>query len=243
MKPSHIFLSLSLLCAPLSTSLSALAHDAKELETAIENYLFNNPEKLLAALNHMQDYMSQQQARNVIRKLQNELYKDSTDPSAGAATAPIQIVEFFDYNCGYCKRSFEPLMSLLENNKDVRVIFKEFPILSESSSLAARYALSLQNNYPEAYLKFHRALMQHRGAITQEQIDRIITDIGLSPKTIAQNIAAEDTELTAKLETTKGLAEALGVRGTPAFIINNKFIPGALSLTEWQDELNAARTN
>ena len=124
-----------------------------------------NPEKLEQALNNMQRYLTeraQREQEEALASNADNLYRNDGDYSMGPNNASITIVEFFDYNCGYCKRSFAPLMEVLEENKDVRLVFKEYPILGEASYLAS---LRLAINDKLKYLTYHSKLMTHQGRI------------------------------------------------------------------------------
>ena len=115
-------------------------------EKKIENYLMQNPDVLARALENLQDYYAIEEAkrqRQSVLDNADELYNSTSDFALGPKNASVTIVEFFDYNCGYCKRVFPSLMKIVEENDDVRVVFKEFPILSENSRTAASYALAL----------------------------------------------------------------------------------------------------
>ena len=124
------------------------AEDRKQIDKQIEDYFMRNPEKLEQALENMQAFMedrtNRQQAEALLQNA-DKLYRDEADYTMGPQNAPITIVEFFDYNCGYCKRSFAPLMEVLEENKDVRLVFKEYPILGEPSYLASSTALAIND--------------------------------------------------------------------------------------------------
>ncbi len=112
-----------------------------EIRQLIADYLMENPEALADALDNMQNHFRRQQELSQKKLLQENadaIFFNTADFSLGPKDAPITIVEFFDYNCGYCKRSFQPLMDVASANKDVRVVFKEFPILNKNSERAAR---------------------------------------------------------------------------------------------------------
>lgn len=212
-----------------------------EVRALIAEYLQNNPQELLVALDNVQTYIQTQEAQaHSTRIAENyaELHYDSRDISLGRHDAPITIIEFFDYNCGYCKRSFEPLMNLLETHDDIRLIFKEFPILNAQSKMAAQYALALGNR--EHYIAFHSALMNHRGAITPKLLDKILRDIGAMPDIVRRN--HKNVPIDAHLQATIELAKRLNIQGTPAFIINGRLYPGALSADDWAQAIAQARS-
>lgn len=223
----------ALLAAPFAATVSAQAQaelspaQKQEIEQMIGAYFVNNPEALGAALENMQaHYQRREEERKIaaVRNSAQDLYFAKGDFSMGPADAPITIVEFFDYNCGYCKRAFEPLMQVLKENDDVRLVFKELPILNDNSRTAAQTALAIDDQLK--FLTFHTKLMTHRGAINDAVIDRALEDIKLSPAKTRRIGKGENVQKV--LKRNERLAGLLGITGTPAFIINDQIYPGAL---------------
>lgn len=216
------------------------AEDKKLIDKQIEDFFIRNPDKLEQALDNMQAYMedraTRQRAEALIRNADN-LYRNAADFSMGPDNAPITIVEFFDYNCGYCKRSFAPLMQVLEANKDVRLVFKEYPILGEPSYIAATTALALEDKLK--YLTFHSKLMTHQGRVEKPVIDKTLNDMKLPVEKLQSDARAEKYML--HLAATRQLAEEIGVNGTPAFVINGKLFAGALDKVEFEQAIETAR--
>ena len=169
----------------------------------------------------------------------DNLYRNDGDYSMGPNNASITIVEFFDYNCGYCKRSFAPLMEVLEENKDVRLVFKEYPILGEASYLASSAALAINDKLK--YLTYHSKLMTHQGRISESVIEKTLSDMKLSPQKLQSDARSDKYVL--QLAATRQLAEAIGVNGTPAFVINGKLFPGALDKAELTQAIKTARAD
>ena len=166
---------------------------------------------------------------NIRKKAGLALVRDDFgDPVMGNPNGKITVYEFSDYNCSYCKRIFTSLQTIISNHSDVRLVIKEFPILSQSSVLAAKagIAVAIQNKFND----FHIAMMTHRGKITEDVVmgfakqtganyERLITDMN-SPKTI---------EI---LERTRKAASALGINGTPALVIGKNVVSGAVGIEE-----------
>lgn len=232
-----------LLIASLISLTAYLPAQAQELnkqqqeavDKQIESYFIRNPEKLELALDNLQVFMEARQLRERERALNDNadnLYRNAADYAMGPDAAPITIVEFFDYNCGYCKRSFAPLMEVLRENKDVRLVFKEYPILGEGSRDASSAALAIEDKLK--YLTYHSKLMTHQGRIEKPIIDKTLGDIKLSAEKIRQK--SGQPKFQSHLENTRQLARSIGITGTPAFIINGTLFPGALD----KDELNSA---
>ena len=218
------------------------ANDKKKIDKQIEDFFMRNPEKLEQALNNMQRYLTeraQREQEEALASNADNLYRNDGDYSMGPNNAPITIVEFFDYNCGYCKRSFAPLMEALEENKDVRLVFKEYPILGEPSYLASSAALAINDKLK--YLTYHSKLMTHQGRITESVIEKTLSDMKLSPQKLQSNARSDKYVL--QLAATRQLAEAIGVNGTPAFVINGKLFPGALDKAELTQAIKTARAD
>ena len=216
------------------------AEDRKQIDKQIEDYFMRNPEKLEQALENMQAFMedrtNRQQAEALLQNA-DKLYRDEADYTMGPQNAPITIVEFFDYNCGYCKRSFAPLMEVLEENKDVRLVFKEYPILGEPSYLASSTALAINDKMK--YLTYHSKLMTHSGRVSQAVVEKILGELKLPPQKLQADARSDKYVL--KLAETRQLADAIGVNGTPAFVINGQLFPGALNKAELTQAIKFAR--
>jgi protein-disulfide isomerase len=138
------------------------------------------------------------------------------------------IVEFFDYNCGYCKRSFPELMDLISDDKNIKVILKELPVLGESSVLAARASIASEKQ--KKYFSMHQELIKISGQISEVDIINISEKIGINYDQLKIDMNKDETILL--INENYRLADLIGVRGTPAFIINNELIPGAIGKEE-----------
>ena len=138
------------------------------------------------------------------------------------------IVEFFDYNCGYCKRSFPELMDLISGDKNIKVILKELPVLGESSVLAARASIASEKQ--KKYFSMHQELIKISGQISEVDIINISEKIGINYDQLKIDMNKDETILL--INENYRLADLIGVRGTPAFIINNELIPGAIGKEE-----------
>ena len=235
--------ALPLICALALTPASAAplsAAQEKAVDSLIADYFIRNPDKLNEALTAYQDYMrdqEQQRFKNTIKENATSLYRNKLDFSMGPADAPITIVEFFDYNCGYCKRVFAPLMEVLQENDDVRLVFKEFPILSDDSEKAAKVALAVDDKMQ--FLTFHTKLMTHRGPINQALLDKTIADLKLDKAAIDRQAKSEATA--AHINANRLLAGNLGLSGTPAFVVNDEIYAGALDKQQLTDAIVKAR--
>ena len=214
--------------------------ERSEIESIVRDYILDNPDIIMEAIavlraREEQAAIDQQRAQLVERR--GELFDSPTSPSLGSADADIVLVEFFDYNCGYCKRMVDDVLALAEGNPDVRVVFKEFPILSQSSETAARAALAADNQ--GLYIDMHNALMVHRGAMDEATVFVIAEEIGLDIPQLREDMASETVN--AEIAANADLAISLGIRGTPAFIIGDIVLPGAVDLETLQDLVEQQR--
>lgn len=144
------------------------------------------------------------------------------------------IIEFFDYNCGYCKRSFPEIMELISENKDIKIILKELPVLGESSILASKASIASQKQ--NKYFEFHQELINFSGIISLIDIKKISKELGINFEQLQRDMNSEETILL--INESYRLADLIGVRGTPAFIINSNLIPGAIGKNEMLRFLN-----
>ena len=144
------------------------------------------------------------------------------------------IIEFFDYNCGYCKRSFPEIMELVSENKDIKIILKELPVLGESSILASKASIASQKQ--DKYFEFHQELINFSGLISLIDIKKISKELGINYEQLQKDMNSDETILL--INESYRLADLIGVRGTPAFIINNNLIPGAIGKNEMLRFLN-----
>jgi protein-disulfide isomerase len=226
-------------------ALAPLAHaqstpDKAAIEKIIKEYLIANPEVLVEALQEYerrQTVEKDERAKAALAKRRDELNGDPLTPVGGNPKGDVTIVEFFDYNCGYCRRAHPTVKSVVAGDGKIRVVHKQFPILSEESKIAARMALAAHKQ--GKYFEVHNALMEARGQISAERMAQIIADLKLDAQRLTKDM--EDPAITAHLEQSADLARALGVNGTPAFIIGSQLIPGAVDADTMKAAVAKAR--
>lgn len=198
-----------------------------DIETIIQEYLLNNPKTVIDALNKYQIEQAkeaEEKAKQALVDNKDALYFDKSSPSVGKGD--ITVVEFFDYHCGYCKRMLPTIAKLLKERDDVRVVFKEFPILSEDSEKASKAALAVHSIAPEKYLDYHTALMNIKGSYSDEVLTAEASKLAIDEKKF--KAAMESKAIQQQLDATKELGNKIGVRGTPAVIVGDTLTPGAL---------------
>ena len=189
-----------------------------EIRAVVRDYLVRNPDVLREAL----DALEARHASERWRRIKS----DPRDFSLGPADAPIVIVEFFDYRCGYCRVAQEWVSDVARSRRDVRVVFKEFPILSQQSMEAARASIAAM---PQGrYWAFHRALLAFTGDLSSERIDSIARQSGIDVARMRREIGR--AEITALLEETRAYAVDLDNTATPLFLINGQITLSLISM-------------
>jgi len=204
-----------------------------ELKKAIEETIKDNPEIIIQALEDYQNKMEQKQAnsqKEALSSSKEALYNDGHSLVLGNPAGDVTIIAFKDYRCGYCKRAWDSVVKLTETDKNIRIILKEMPILGAASTLASKYGLA--SNAQGKYAAYYDALMRHRGPWTEEGLLKLAETVGLDTEKLAQDAEAEDIKMA--LQSNLKLAQKLGITGTPAFIIGDQLLPGAVPLATLQ---------
>ena len=218
----------------VAAPVSAEDFSQDEIEQIIYNYLMENPEVILQAVQALQD---RQDAATAARQteqlvaLRDDLINGPSTMVVGNPDGDVTLVEFFDYRCGYCKRVAPSVMTLVEEDPNLRFAMMEFPILGEESVYAARAALAAAEQ--DMYWEMHTALIDFRGSYTEDSIRAIGADIGLDADQLIADM--QNPEIDAIINRNYELAEALGINGTPAFIVGEILVPGAISLEALQE--------
>lgn len=213
----------------------------KELQTLIGDYIANNPQKILDAVNDHMRKQEEDSRASAVKNLEQykEYFADKSLPMAGNPDGDVTVVEFFDYNCGYCKKAYQDIRALLEEDKNLRVVLQEMPILSASSATMAGVALAAHKQ--GKYFEMHMALMDYRGAQSEEAFLGLAKDIGLDVEKLKVDVS--DPATRAAFEKASSVANSLGIRGTPGFIIGDKIFPGYIGLEGLRDAIKEARAS
>ncbi len=233
--------------APAQTALSdAMQLDPEGravLRSEIRRYLLEHPEVIMEAVKVLEDRREAaeaDEARDLVSDNRDEIFDDGYSHVAGNPDGDVTVVEFIDYNCGYCKKAHEDVRKLVETDAGLRYVVKEFPILGPSSVTAAKAALAARAQQDgRLYMAFNDALMGHRGALTDAQVWSIAEDVGLDVE--ALKTAAESAEIKAQIERTYELAKKLQIQGTPTFVIGDELVRGYAPLDHMRDVVAAAR--
>ncbi len=238
-----IVVALSLLFAPLAhASTAPLFNEAQktEIESIIKDYLLKNPSVLTDSLQQAQlemqkKAMEEQKAAIIANK--DKLHDTKSNTVAGNPKGDVTLVEFFDYRCGYCRSSHPVIQQLLEDDKNLRIIYKEFPILGPVSLQAARYALAARNQ--GKYLEMREKLYDPDTPLELSALPEMAKAIGLDLDKVKADI--ESREIATEINDNLQLAQTLNIHGTPAFILGDRLFPGALGLDELKQVIQQYR--
>lgn len=241
--------ALTIAAGALGAGAARAEHDAAtakqgRLEETIHKYLLEHPDVVLEVLNILQtrrDSAQTERAKATIAAHYEALVNDPTSPVAGNPEGDVTLVEFFDYQCTYCKQAIGSVMAVLEDDPGLRVVYKEFPILGPASVIAARAALASRKQDPGKYLAFHKALMASRGRLSESKVMAIAAEAGFDVARLKSDMALPEIQQT--IDRNLALAEALGIRGTPSFVIGDELVPGLISLDAMKKYIAKARAS
>jgi protein-disulfide isomerase len=216
--------------------------EKKAIEDVLRSYILENPEVIIEAIQNLRERQAREtreQASANLAKYHNELFRDQATPVGGNPKGDVTIIEFFDYRCGFCKRVFPDVMKVLNEDKNIRYVFKEFPILGPDSTTASKAALAAWLQDSGKYEPFHQALMQTKGALPESRVMRIAAEKGLDVKALKKTM--EDPRINEMIEKNFALAKALDINGTPAFVIGDQVVRGAIDLASLRELISKAR--
>lgn len=206
----------------------------------VRQYLLSNPVVIKEAIEILTAHEQEEdnrQKNDLLTTLAPKLKQDGYSFVGGNPDGDVTIVEFFDYRCGYCKRVYPTMMKTVKNDGNVRLVYKEFPILGPESITAAQAAIASikQNKYEE----YHHAMMAGRGKLTVDRIFAIAKELGLDIAQLKLDMASEETRNV--IAQNHDLARQLDINGTPAFVIGSKLAPGAISADQMKQLIALAR--
>lgn len=216
-----------------------------ELQKIIHDYLLSNPRLVV----EMIQKLKQSQADQAINSSTQQLFFDPISPALGNSNSDVTVVEFLDYQCGHCKHAAPMMQQLLQNDSNVRVVFKQLPIFGEGSEFAARAVLAAQQQ--GKYAALDHALMIAKPPFTREQILSIAKSVGLDTKKLEADM--NSAEISKEIDNNKELAGALNIPGTPAFVVvttpknattkpaKSFLVPGETDLGNLQQLITEAR--
>lgn len=213
-----------------------------EIEKLVKEYLISHPE-LLRDMATALDAQDKKTADNVrgqsLSSQAKDIFHDASDGIVGNPKGDVTIVEFMDYNCGWCRKGIKEMQSLVKADPNVRIVMKEFPIFGDGSEYAAKAALASVKQ--GKYWEFHQALFASAGKVTPEVTDQVAKEVGLDVAKMKLDMA--DPAIAENIQKTNLLAQSLQLSGTPAFIVDKKLFPGYIQLPEMQASLADVRAN
>ena len=196
-----------------------------DINKIIEDFIIANPEIMIESLERYSKE-KEKESRNVTENIIEEYYNKKTYnnlPSIGKENSDLILTEFIDYNCGYCKKTLSTITKLLKEVDSIKIVFVDYPILSETSELAARAVLAAEKQ--KKYFSYHSVLLENKKPITKEFLISTAESLNLNLKIFNKDLESE--EIKNKIKLNIELAQSLKIRGTPTFIIGNNILPGA----------------
>lgn len=213
--------------------------DIRALEPVIRQYILDHPEVIHQSLYDFQQKQAlkeeEEKKQNVV-KYRDSIYHSPHDAFVGPRDSKKVVVEFFDYNCGACKHMHSELKSFLSIHKDVKVIFKEYPIFGETSVENARFGLAVQRLHPDKYFDFHSKMLEFEGRASLNQAVEFADSLGMNVEKLRDE--ANKPEVLEILEENRALAQNLGVEGTPSLVIKDELIGSAIDKETLNEKLN-----
>jgi protein-disulfide isomerase len=215
-----------------------------EIERIVREYLVSHPEVLqeaMAELEKRQTAAETEKHKNAVKDNAQALFSSPRQVSLGNPSGNVTFVEFFDYNCGYCKRAMDDMLTLLKDDPKLKVVLKEFPVLGPGSVEAAQVAVAvkMQDKSGKKYLEFHQKLLGGRGQADKAHALAVAKEIGLNMPQLEKDMASPEVKAT--LEENFKLADKLGLNGTPSYVIGDNVVVGAVGLPGLQEKINTAR--
>ena len=215
-----------------------------DIEAIIKNYLVSHPEVLedaMAELSKRQAAAEAQKHEASIAQNAEAIFNSPRQVVLGNKDGDVTFVEFFDYNCGYCKRAMADMLDLMKGDSKLKVVLKEFPVLSQGSVEAAQVAVAVRMQDPtgKKYLEFHQKLLGGRGPADKAHALAAAKDAGLDVARIEKDI--NSPEVRATIEENFKLAESMGMNGTPSYVIGKQVVVGAVGLDGLKEKISVAR--
>lgn len=205
--------------------------ETREIETIVRDYLIRNPEVLLEALDALETKRTTEaraQQGAAITSVASELTASPEGTVLGNPDGDVTVVEFFDYNCGFCKRALADKAALLASDPNVRIVLKEVPVLGPPSEAATRVSLAVRTATPTSYEAFHNTLLASRGVADEARAFEVVRELGLDEDAIRAALGGE--AVAAALDESARLASLLQIDGTPTYVIGNAVMPGAVGV-------------
>jgi len=237
-------LALAVFGAPAASAQSFTDAQRGDIETIVKNYLIAHPEVLeeaMSELNKRQAAAEAEKHEASITQNADAIFNSPRGVTLGNKDGDVTFVEFFDYNCGYCKRAMSDMLDLLKSDPKLKVVLKEFPVLSQGSVEAAQAAVAARMQAPtgKKYLDFHQKLLGGRGPADKARAMAAAKDAGFDTAKLEKDMASPEAKAT--IEENFKLAEAMGMNGTPSYVIGKQIVVGAVGLEGLKEKISTAR--
>ncbi len=216
-----------------------------DIERIVRDYLLRNPELLKEVLSELEKREAAadvEKHRAAVQEHAATIFNSPRQVNLGNPQGDVTMVEFFDYNCAYCKRAMADMLDLLKTDSKLKIVLKEFPVLGEGSVQAAQVAVAVRmqdRTGGKKYLEFHQKLLGGRGQADKARALAAAKEAGLDMARIEKDMASEEVKTT--LAESGKLAEALGLNGTPSYIVGPDVVVGAVGLAALREKVNGAR--
>jgi protein-disulfide isomerase len=231
----------SVIAAPEGAPSPAL--DRGAVETIVREYMLANPELLrdmAGALQAKEQAAQQERAKVAMVELKPKIFSSPLQMELGNPDGDVTLVEFFDYNCGFCRRALSDLNTLIERDPKLKVVLKEYPVLGEESVQAARVAIAVHRKAPEKYAEFHRTLLGSEGQANGEAALKVAESLGLNAQELVAEANTPETE--AYIRESRDLGQALGINGTPSYVVGENMLPGAIGFDALKEAVDNVRS-
>jgi protein-disulfide isomerase len=247
MRSSRLFTTAAIALALFGAPMVAFAQSftdtqRSDIEGIIKNYLVSHPEVLEDAMNELskrQTAAEEKKHEDAVSKNSDQIFNSPRGVVLGNKDGDVTFVEFFDYNCGYCKHAMADMLDLLKNDHKLKVVLKEFPVLSEGSVEAAKVAVAARMQDPSKYLDFHTKLLGGRGPADKARAMAAAKDAGYDTARIEKDLTSPEVKAT--IEENFKLAEDMGLNGTPSYVIGKQIVVGAVGLDGLKEKIGMAR--
>ena len=215
-----------------------------QLQSVIRDYIVSHPEVLqeaMAEFEKRQQVAETEKARTAVKNHSDAIFNSPRQVVIGNREGDITLVEFFDYNCGYCKQALGDMNTLMQSDSKLRVVLKEFPVLGPGSVEAAQVAVAVRMQDPtgEKYRAFHQKLLGSRGQADKAKALSVAHEVGLDMARLTTDLGSD--EVKASIEESFKLAEQLGMNGTPSYVVGSEVVVGAVGLAALKEKVRAAR--
>jgi protein-disulfide isomerase len=236
--------SLALAGAAPAVAQSFTADQREEIGKIIKDYLLSHPEVMqdvMAELEKHQQAVETEKHRAAVIENKATLFTSPHQVVLGNPQGNVTMVEFFDYNCGYCKRAMSDMLDLIKTDNNLKFVLKEFPVLGEGSVEAARVAVAarMQDATGKKYIEFHQKLLGGRGGADKMRALAVAKEVGFDMPRLERDMGSDEVKKT--IEENMKLAEALGVSGTPSYVVGEEVVVGAVGLDTLREKIGAER--